>query len=71
LAWSNGFELGVKTWNNMQAKTRGYIEAGLGSRILVLSYHDCFYRNERCVPLISRFFLGIEIDGATRERWGS
>jgi hypothetical protein len=69
LGGKNGFELGVKTWNNMQAKTRGYIEAGLGSRILVLSYHDFFYRNERCVPLISRF-LGIEIDGATRERWG-
>lgn len=68
LGGKDGFELGVKTWNNIQNRTRKFIEGGLGERILLVSYRDFFYRNEACVPLISAF-LGIEFDARVREDW--
>lgn len=68
LGGKNGFELGVQMWNNIQQKTRRFVESGLGTGVLILSYHDFFYHNEDCVPLLSRF-LGIEFDGAVREAW--
>lgn len=68
LGGKNGFELGVRMWNNIQQKTRRFVESGLGTGVLIVSYHDFFYRNEDCIPLLSRF-LGIEFDGAVRETW--
>ena len=68
LGGKNGFELGVRMWNNIQQKTRRFIESGLGEGVLIVSYHDFFYRNEECVPLLSRF-LGIEFDETVRRTW--
>lgn len=68
LGGKNGFELGVQMWNNIQRKTRRFIESGLGEGVLIVSYHDFFYRNEHCVPLLSRF-LGIEFDETVRRDW--
>lgn len=68
LGGKNGFELGVQMWNNIQQKTRKFVESGLGTGVLIVSYHDFFYHNEDCVPLLSRF-LGIEFDDDVREAW--
>lgn len=68
LGGKNGFELGVSMWNNIQDKTRNFVQSGLGAGVLIVSYHDFFGRNEACVPLISNF-LGIEFDAGVREAW--
>ena len=68
LGGKNGFKLGVQMWNNIQQKTRRFVESGLGEGVLIVSYHDFFYRNEECVPLLSRF-LGIEFDETVRRTW--
>ena len=68
LGGKDGFALGVDMWNNIQQKTRGFIESGLGEGVLLVSYHDFFERNEECVALLSRF-LGIEFGEAVRETW--
>lgn len=68
LGGRNGFELGVQMWNNIQQKTRRFVESGLGTGVLIVSYHDFFYRNEECVPLLSRF-LDIEFDETVRQAW--
>jgi hypothetical protein len=64
----DGFRLGVETWNKAQRNTRKYLQSDLKQRILLLHYHDFFYRNEVCVPLISRF-LNLEFDSEIRESW--
>jgi hypothetical protein len=62
------FEKGIQRWNLALERTRDFIENGAGSRTLVVGYHDFFYRNEACIPLISRF-LGIDIDESVRKAW--
>jgi hypothetical protein len=64
----NGFERGVHAWNRALRRTREFVENGADHKVLILSYHDFFYRNEVCVPLISRF-LNLEFDEAVREAW--
>ncbi len=49
-------------------KTRDFVEDGASARVLVVSYHDFFYRNEACVPLISRF-LDLEFGDAVLGEW--
>ena len=68
LGGKDGFALGVDMWNNIQQKTRQFIESGLGEGVLLVSYHDFFERNEECVALLSRF-LGIEFGEPVRETW--
>jgi chaperonin cofactor prefoldin len=62
------FEKGVQRWNLALERTRDFIENGASSKTLVVRYHDFFYRNEACIPLISRF-LGIDIDESVRKAW--
>jgi hypothetical protein len=64
----NGFELGVEYWNRTMRSTREFIESGLNPNVLIISYHDFFYRNEDCIPLISRF-LDLEFDDSIRNAW--
>lgn len=64
----NGFEAGVRVWNSILLHTRGFIESNPDAQVLIVDYHDFFYRNEACVPLISRF-LDLEFDEPVREAW--
>ncbi len=68
LGGKNGFELGVRDWNNAMNKTREFIESDLNPEVLVVSYHDFFYRNESFIPLISRF-LDLEFGESVRRSW--
>ncbi len=65
---NRGFERAVKTWNLALKKTRWFIENSLAPRVLIVSYHDFFYRNETVIPLISRF-LGLEFDESVTRAW--
>lgn len=62
------FELAIKLWNMALNSTREFVEGGHGSDVLVVGYEDFFYRNETCVPLISRF-LGIGLDEQVLAKW--
>ncbi len=62
------FEKGIQRWNLALQSTRDFIENDPQSRVLIIGYHDFFYRNDACLPLISGF-LGIDIDGPVREAW--
>ena len=68
LGGKNGFEMGVEFWNRTMRSTREFIESGLNPNVLIVSYHDFFYRNEDCIPLISRF-LDLEFDDSIRKAW--
>ncbi len=68
LGGKDGFGLGVRDWNMAARNTREFVEAGMGRRILIVDYHDFFERNEKCIPLISRF-LDLEFDEGIREKW--
>lgn len=62
------FEKGIQRWNLALQRTRDFIENDPDSRVLIIGYHDFFYRNDACIPLISGF-LGIDIDVPVREAW--
>lgn len=62
------FEKGIQRWNLTLQRTRDFIENDPDSSVLIIGYHDFFYRNDACIPLISGF-LGIDIDGPVREAW--
>jgi hypothetical protein len=64
----NGFERGVEIWNRALRKTREFVEDGTDPKVLIISYHDFFYRNEACVSLVSRF-LDLEFDETIRRKW--
>jgi hypothetical protein len=64
----NGFERGVQIWNRALQKVQEFMEKGTNPKVLIVSYHDFFYRNEVCVPLISRF-LNVEFDETVRRTW--
>lgn len=68
LGGRDGFWLGIDAWNKTMQHTRDFIESGTNPNILVVSYHDFFYRNEECMPLISRF-LDLEFDESVLEAW--
>jgi Sulfotransferase family len=63
-----GTEEAVKVWNTALRKTRSFIKSSSAPRVLIISYHDFFYRNATVVPLISRF-LGLEIDESVTRAW--
>jgi hypothetical protein len=67
-ACGRGFEEGVRVWNTALRLTREFVESGPNPPILILSYHDFFYRNEVCIPLLSRF-LQVEFDEEVRKAW--
>ncbi|MGB3682865.1 MAG: sulfotransferase [Rubrobacteraceae bacterium] len=62
------FEIGVRTWNRSLNLIRSFIQSGSEPEVLLLDYHDFFYRNEPCAGLISRF-LELDFDTAVREAW--
>jgi hypothetical protein len=68
--WDNnrGAEAAVKIWNTALRETRKFIESSRAPRVLIISYHDFFYRNEAAVPLVSRF-LGLEFDECVTKAW--
>jgi hypothetical protein len=68
LGGKNGFEIGIEQWNDSLKRTRDFIESSMNPSALIVSYHDFFYRNEECIPLISHF-LEVEIGESTREAW--
>ncbi len=49
-------------------ETRDFIEGFVNAPVLIVGYHDFFYRNEEFVTLISRF-LDLEFDAAVRRAW--
>ncbi|HEX2098345.1 MAG TPA: sulfotransferase, partial [Rubrobacteraceae bacterium] len=63
-----GVEVAVETWNAAMRKTREFIEANPTPRVLIVSYHDFFYRNEAVVPQISRF-LGVDFEESVIGAW--
>ncbi len=66
LGGRDGFELGIEYWNRAMKGTREFAESN--PNVLIVGYHDFFYSNEDCIPLISRF-LDLEFDEAVREAW--
>ncbi len=68
LGGKNGFEIGIKEWNEAMRNTRKLIKSGMDSNVLLVDYHAFFYENETCIPLISRF-LDIEFGDSIRESW--
>jgi hypothetical protein len=64
----NGFERGVQAWNRALSKTREFVVHGAGRPVLIVDYHDFFYRNEACASLISRF-LDLEFDEEVLASW--
>lgn len=62
------FEEGVKGWNWALRRIREFIEGALEPEVLLLDYHDFFYRNGLCVKLISDF-LELEFDESVRSAW--
>ena len=63
-----GIEEAVEIWNAAMTETRRFIQSNPTPRILIVTYHDFFYRNEAVLPLISRF-LGVEFDEAVVSAW--
>jgi hypothetical protein len=63
-----GVEMSVEVWNAAMQKTREFIESSPAPRVLVIGYHDFFYRNEAVAPQISRF-LGLEFDESITNAW--
>lgn len=68
LGGKDGFKVGIKQWNKALQCTREFIESGVNPNVLIVSYHEFFYRNEEFIPLISRF-LGIEFGESVQRAW--
>lgn len=68
LGGRDGFMIGIRGWNRDLRRAREFIESGVNSNVLIIGYHDFFYHNEACVPLISRF-LDLEFDESVRKAW--
>ena len=64
----NGFEVGIKQWNNALRHTREFIESGVNPNVLIVSYHEFFHRNAKFIPLMERF-LDIEFDESVKQAW--
>lgn len=65
--WRADFREAVERWNLALKRTREFVESDLAP-VLILHYHDFFYRNETCVPLVSEF-LEIEFEGPVLRAW--
>ena len=65
---NRGAEVAVEVWNLALRKVREFIVSNPTPRVLIVNYHDFFYRNEAVVPLISRF-LGLEFDESVTKSW--
>jgi hypothetical protein len=63
-----GVEVAVETWNLAYQKTREFVESSSVPRVLIVDYHDFFYRNVAVVDQISRF-LGLELDESVTRKW--
>lgn len=63
-----GVEMSVEVWNAAMQKTREFIESSPAPRVLIIGYHDFFYRNEAVAPQVSRF-LGLEFDESITNAW--
>ncbi|CAA9385864.1 MAG: hypothetical protein AVDCRST_MAG93-9451 [uncultured Chloroflexia bacterium] len=68
LGGRDGFMIGLQNWNRDLRRAREFIESGVNPNVLIIGYHDFFYRNEACIPLISRF-LDLEFDGSVQKAW--
>ena len=68
LGGKEGFRLGVEAWNKAMQHTRDFIQSGVNPNVLVVGYHDFFYRNEEFMPLVSRF-LDLTFDEAVLRAW--
>lgn len=68
LGGKNGFEIGVRDWNVAMKKTRQFVEGPRKPELLLVSYHDFFFRSESCIPLVSRF-LEIDFDEEVYKSW--
>ena len=68
LGGRDGFRLGVEAWNKAMRHTRDFIESSVNPNVLVVGYHDFFYRNEGFMPLLSRF-LDLEFDEEVLRSW--
>lgn len=68
LGGREGFQLGVEAWNKAMQHTRDFIESGVNPNILVVGYHDFFYRNEEFMPIVSRF-LDLTFDESVLRAW--
>lgn len=62
------YKLSVEVWNQAMQGMRNFIENSPTPRVLIVSYHDFFYRNELVSPQISRF-LGFEFDESVTAAW--
>jgi len=63
-----GVEMSVEVWNAAMQGTREFMESSPAPRVLIIGYHDFFYRNEAVAPQISRF-LGLEFDESITGAW--
>lgn len=63
------YKVSVDIWNAAMQKTREFVESSPTPRVLLITYHDFFYRNEAVVPQISRF-LGLEFSESVTGAWG-
>lgn len=70
LGGRDGFALGIQFWNLAMKSAREFVESGTNPNVLIVSYYDFFYRNEACMPLLSRF-LNVEFDERVCEIWKS
>ena len=68
LGGRDGFQLGIEAWNEAMRRTADFLDSGVNPNVLIVSYHDFFYRNEECLPLISRF-LDLEFDESVLRAW--
>ncbi len=64
----NGFERGIEAWNVALRRTREFVEARKHRKVLIVPYHDFFYRNAACAALLSRF-LDLDFDERIRRKW--
>ncbi len=62
------YKLSVEVWNQAMRGIRSFIENSPTPRVLIVNYHDFFYRNELVLPQISRF-LDVEFDESITAVW--
>lgn len=68
--WSSerGVEKSVEVWNAAMRGVRDFVQNSPAPRVLIVGYHDFFYRNEAVAPQISRF-LGLDFDESVTRAW--
>jgi len=66
----NGFEAGIRVWNESLRHTRAFVESKRNPRLLIVDYHRFFGASETFIPLLSGF-LGVHFDDHIRTAWAS